>query len=92
LKFWNLSTSLLTTHYSFYACDVFFKTNPFPHDFSIGLNGLRVIANPAPATSHFRDVNLLGADFCALNNVEVVVNYKSKEAKLVFLDHQLTNV
>ena len=46
------------------------------------------MANPAPATSHFTDVNILGADFCALNNVEVVVNYKSKEAKLVFLDHQ----
>jgi hypothetical protein len=46
------------------------------------------MANPAPATSHFRDVNILGADFCALNNVEVVLDYKSKEAKLVFLDHQ----
>ena len=46
------------------------------------------MANPAPVTSHFKDVNILGADFCALNNVEVVVNYKSREAKLVFRDHQ----
>jgi len=44
-----------------------------------------ILVRPAPATSHFKDVNILGADFCALHNVRAIANYKSKEAKLVFL-------
>jgi hypothetical protein len=56
--------------------------------FPVKLNGLTTLVRPAPATSRFKDVNILGAGFCATYNVRVIEGYKSGEAKLAFQDHQ----
>jgi hypothetical protein len=37
----------------------------------------------APAISYFEDMNIPGADFCAVNYVRAIVDYKLKEAKPV---------
>jgi hypothetical protein len=59
-----------------------------PNRIPIDLNGLRVVTHPAPAESHFKDVNILGADFCVAHSIRVIVDYESEEAKLVFLQLQ----
>jgi hypothetical protein len=72
------------THRPFQACDVFFGNDLLPKEFSVKLNGHLALIRPAPATSHFKDINLLGGDFCAWNNVFVGVDYKKYTAKLIF--------
>jgi hypothetical protein len=42
----------------------------------------------APAISHFKDLNILGADICAVNHVQAIMDYKLKEAKLGFPNYQ----
>lgn len=48
------------------------------------LNGYTTLIRPVPAKAHFKDVNILGADFCTLNQVVGVVDYHTRESTLLF--------
>jgi hypothetical protein len=60
------------------------KDNFLPRVFGLKLNGRSVSVRLAPAISCFEDMNIPGADFCAINHVRAIVDYKLKEDKLVF--------
>ena len=65
------------------------KDNFLPKVFGLKLNGRSVSLRLAPAISYFEDMNIPGADFCAVNQVRaMVMNYKLKEAKLLFPNYQ----
>ncbi|KAI9862777.1 MAG: hypothetical protein M1813_004273 [Trichoglossum hirsutum] len=72
------------TYFSYEACDVFFGGDVFPSEFGVKLNGHAALIRPAPATSRFKDINLLGADFCTLHGVRAEIDYGVSKANLVF--------
>lgn len=66
------------------VCHSFFGSKSIPDNFTISLGGRRLVVRPSPALSHFKDVCLLGADFCALYDVRATIDYRSKQAVLMF--------
>ncbi|KAI9782616.1 MAG: hypothetical protein M1839_004862 [Geoglossum umbratile] len=72
------------TYLSYEACDHFFGNDIRPLQSRAHLNGRLTMIHPAPVASHLKDVNLLGADFCALHGVRAEISYGTSKAKLVF--------
>jgi len=70
------------THDPFQDCNLFFGANPVPPSFDILLNGIQTIAYPSH--SHFKDFNVLGAEFCASVAAFTGVDYQFRKAKLIF--------
>jgi len=53
----------------------------------IELNGIgSTLVYPAPPHSHFKDVNVIGADFCSANSIISKFDCGTKEAILIFPD------
>jgi hypothetical protein len=63
---------------------VIFGNNPVPQRFNINLNGHTVATTPAPAKSHFKDINILGTDFILLNKVRAIQDGNLIKTSLVF--------
>ena len=54
------------------------KDNFLPKVFGLKLNDRSVSVRLAPAISYFEDMNIPGADLCAVNHVRAIVDYKLK--------------
>ncbi|KAL1964762.1 hypothetical protein VTN77DRAFT_6629 [Rasamsonia byssochlamydoides] len=70
------------TYLSSQACKVFGIKEGKPK--SARLAGHNCIIRMSPSSSHFHDVNILGADFCCLHNITVWHDYYKHKATLYF--------
>jgi hypothetical protein len=79
----NCPNALLLAN-SLWACNCFFGSNSLPREFRANLNGHLALIRSVPASSHFKDINLLGADFCTLHGAMAQIDYRMLTAKLLF--------
>jgi hypothetical protein len=73
------------TYLSHEVCNFLFSnTNPVPARITVEINGLGIRASPVPASCHFKEVCILGTDFCSLHHVFQWCDYELGTAKLIF--------